>query len=67
MAHHVEREITTTRRREPAFYFVADFSTTQEWDPKGIQAASGSATARSGWDRGSSWCHGSVSTQNYRV
>lgn len=38
MAHHVEREITTTCRRERAFDFVADFSTTQEWDP-GIQAA----------------------------
>ena len=38
MAYHVEREITTTCRRERAFDFVADFSTTQEWDP-GIQAA----------------------------
>jgi len=38
MAHHVEREITTTCRRERAFDFVADFSSTQEWDP-GIQAA----------------------------
>ena len=38
MAHHVEREIATTCRRERAFDFVADFSTTQEWDP-GIQAA----------------------------
>jgi carbon monoxide dehydrogenase subunit G len=38
MAHHVERDITTTCRRERAFDFVADFSTTQEWDP-GIQAA----------------------------
>ena len=38
MAHHVERAITTTCRRERAFDFVADFSTTQEWDP-GIQAA----------------------------
>jgi carbon monoxide dehydrogenase subunit G len=38
MAHHVEREIATTCRRERAFDFVADFSTTQEWDP-GIQVA----------------------------
>jgi carbon monoxide dehydrogenase subunit G len=38
MAHHVERAITTTCHRERAFDFVADFSTTQEWDP-GIQAA----------------------------
>ena len=38
MAHHVEREITTSCRRERAFDFVADFSTTQEWDP-GIQTA----------------------------
>jgi len=38
MAHHVEREIVTTCPRERAFDFVADFSTTQEWDP-GIPVA----------------------------
>jgi carbon monoxide dehydrogenase subunit G len=38
MAHHVERTIETRCTRERAFDFVADFSTTQTWDP-GIPSA----------------------------
>ena len=38
MAHRVEREIETACPTEPAFDYVADFSTAQEWDP-GIPSA----------------------------
>jgi carbon monoxide dehydrogenase subunit G len=38
MAHRVGRTIETACGRETAFDFVADFSTTQEWDP-GIPSA----------------------------
>ena len=38
MAHRVEREIETACPQQRAFEFVADFSTTQEWDP-GIPTA----------------------------
>ena len=46
MAHHVEREITTTCRRERAFDFVADFSNAApklvqacalEWEPQCLE------------------------------
>lgn len=33
MAHHVERTVETGCPQERAFDFVADFSTTQDWDP----------------------------------
>ena len=33
MTHRVEREIETACSQQRAFEFVADFSTTQEWDP----------------------------------
>jgi carbon monoxide dehydrogenase subunit G len=38
MAHRVERTIETACERETAFDYVADFSTTEEWDP-GIPSA----------------------------
>ena len=38
MAHRVERTIETACGREAAFDYVADFSTTEEWDP-GIPSA----------------------------
>ena len=38
MAHRVERTIETACDREAAFDYVADFSTTEEWDP-GIPSA----------------------------
>ena len=45
MAHHVEREIATICHRQRAFDFVADFSTTQEWDPES-RPPRGSETVR---------------------